>query len=164
MIMKCHNCNTISKRLIFDRGTDKFLCLKCMRLFNPPTMTLIKFNSGSYKKLWNLEIGEYELFDKVEDIAICDWFIRSIQTVHYEHTIATVYHLEYFGDAICGRCVDYKYFDKGAKCLSVACEKMAKPWKHESEIQYPPERSRYSKWASKIRRTKTSLPKNSRSK
>jgi hypothetical protein len=99
--------------------------------------------------LWNLEIGAYEKFDKLEDIIECGWFLRSTQETIYRRepkVRANVYHLEYFGEYTCGRCVDYPYFDGGVKCLPDVCKKLAVPRKKRSEIQYPPERSMYSKW------------------
>lgn len=96
--------------------------------------------------LWNLEVGAYEKFGKVEEIKECGWFVRSRQETTYGQTYAIVYHLEYFGRVKCGRCVDYPFFDSDTECLPKICEKVAVPHKKQSEIQYPPERSKYSKW------------------
>ena len=125
------------------------MCAACQRLYNPPYMTLIRFDQGSYHRLWNLEVGDYEMFSEVEGIELCGWFVRSEQETLFSlvpKVIATVYHMEYLGDAACGRCVDYRYFESNDKCLAEACAKVAKPFKPMEDIQYPPERSRYSTW------------------
>jgi len=146
---ECPMCGWRNLPTFWAQRQKVFMCSSCMRLHNPPYMTLMKFLQGSYKMLWNLEVGNYENFGSVEDITDCGWFVRSTQTTIYRHeprVYAKVYHLEYFGSVECGRCVDYKYFDSDTKCLPEVCEKLAVPHKKRIEIQYPPERSRYSKW------------------
>jgi len=126
-----------------------FMCAACQRLYNPPYMTLLRFDQGSYNKLWNLEVGDYEMFSEVEGIELCGWLVRSEQETLYSlvpKVTAFVYHMEYFGDVTCGRCVNYLYFESDNRCLAEACAKVAKPFKPMKDIQYPPERSRYAKW------------------
>jgi len=141
--------------LLFCNINKAYLCEKCMRLFHPPRMTLIKFSQGNYKRLWNIEVGAYEAFYDVKDLEWCEWFVRSTQTALYRvvpEIYATIYHLEFHGNMACGRCVGYPYFDKTAQpCMSKACEKVALPRKPESERQYPPERSRFETWLKKIK-------------
>ncbi len=143
---KCPMCGWNNVLTLWALKQKKYMCLACMRLYNPPYMTLVKFLQGSYHMLWNLEIGAYEKFEKVEEIERCGWFVRSRQETTYGQTYAIVYHLEYFGHARCGRCVDYPFFNSDTKCLPKICEEVAVPHKKQSEIQYPPERSKYSKW------------------
>jgi len=145
----CPVCKWVNTPTFWVPKQEKYMCAECMRLYNPPYMTLIKFLQGSYHALWNLEVGVYENFKKVEDIEGCGWFIRSKQETLYRRmprVYAMVYHLEYFGHIKCGRCVDYPYFSSDDVCLPTLCEKVALPHKKRSEIQYPPERSRYTKW------------------
>jgi len=126
-----------------------FMCAACQRLYNPPYMTLIRFNQGSYNRLWNLEVGAYEMFSEIEGIEWCGWFVRSEQETLYKlmpRVVATVYHMEFFGDVGCGRCVNYPYFEPDDKCMAEACKKVAKPFKPTKDIEYPPERSRYTTW------------------
>lgn len=93
----------------------------------------------------------YEQFKAIEDIEWCGWMVRSKQDTLYSLTPKTrvlVYHMEYFGDYDCGRCVDYQFFNKDmAKCTSVACKPMSVPWREKKDIQWPPEKSRYVTWS-----------------
>jgi len=146
-VSECAMCKEDTEETYWSYKYKVFMCSICMRQYNPPYMTLMKFLQGSYNMIWNLECGSYESFNKVEEITDCGWFIRSTQETIYKQNpkvCANVYHLEYFGSVACGRCEDYPYFDGGA-CLPSICEKMTTR-KKQSEIQYPPERSRYSKW------------------
>ena len=146
---KCQICEKKNTETFWAEQQQKFICAECMRLYNPPYMTLLRFEQGSFHRLWNLEVGEYEDFGKIGAITICDWMIRSRQETLYRlvpRTRVTVYHLEYFGEVPCGRCVDYPYFEPGEPCLSQACKTMAKPFKPSKDIQYPQERSKYTKW------------------
>jgi hypothetical protein len=143
---RCPVCDCDNVPTFWINKQKKYMCNKCIRAHNPPYMTLMKFLQGSYRMLWNLEVGAYEKFQQVEDIVECGWFIRSKQRTSYGQTYAIVYHLEYFGKAKCGRCVNYPYFEGGRDCLPDICKELAVPHKKQSEIQYPPERSRYSKW------------------
>jgi len=123
--------------------------IEYMREHNPPFMTLINFDQGSFKRLWNLEVGDYEDFNKIEDIEWCGWMIRSKQDTLYSlvpKVTATVYHMEFFGEFKCGRCVEYKYFTSRDKCLAAGCKKMAKPHRAAKDMQMPPIQSRYKKW------------------
>jgi len=153
---KCSSCGKANDPLVWSDRKEDHLCIECVRLYHPPRMTLIKFNQGSYNRLWNLEIGVYEEFSDVEDIDCCDWFVRSKQETLYSivpKVQATIYHMEYFGEAVCGRCVDYPFFEDSETCISQACEKAAKPHRPESEIQYPKERSKYIQWIQKLEGT-----------
>jgi len=148
----CKICNQKATETYWLDRKRMYICAPCMRLYNPPFMTLIKFNQGSYHKLWNLEIGQYEEIDKVEELEWCGWTVRSTQETLYSlvpRVISFVYHMEFFGEHSCGRCVNYQYFDlddPAKDCLSHACKKLAVPFKPTKDIQYPPERSRYTKW------------------
>ena len=144
----CPKCG-VEAPVFWAQRQHIYMCVSCQRLYNPPYMTLVRFNQGSIRKLWNLEIGEYEDFDKVEDINLCDWMVRSHQVTPYSivpRVTVNVYHLEYFGDLRCGRCINYPFFESDQTCLSRACQKMAKPFKSPKDIQYPPERSKYVQW------------------
>lgn len=146
-----HTCPVCKKKAetFWAPRQKKFMCAACQRLYNPPYMTLIEFCQGSFNKLWNMEIGDYEEFPDSAEIEICGWFTRSRQETLYSYVpkvTAVVYHMEYFGDAACGRCVDYPYFESKDKCLAMACKKFAKPFKPPADIQYPPQRSRYIQW------------------
>jgi hypothetical protein len=112
-------------------------------------MTLIKFTHGNRRQLWNLEVGDYEEITSPSELELCDWFIRSRQETLFSYMPkmgAYIYHMEYFGEAACGRCVGYKFFESDDKCLAMACEKCAKPHRLKKDIHYPPERSRYATW------------------
>jgi hypothetical protein len=142
----CPKCGDLAT-LYCRTAMDTPMCRDCLREWHPPFMTLIKFQQGSYNKLWNLEIGDYEEFDKVDHISICDWVVKSRQETNYSHnTRAIVYHMEYNGDVACGRCYGFPFPKDWQECLSQACSKFARPHKPEKQIQYPPERSRYVKW------------------
>jgi len=145
----CPVCKWVNMPTFWAPKQEKYMCAKCIRLHNPPYMTLMKFLQGSYKALWNLEVGVYEDFGELEEIEECGWFVRSTQEMAYKiepKVHAVVYHLEYFGSAACGRCIGYPFFEATTECLPAACEKAASPHKKRSEIQYPPRRSRYTKW------------------
>lgn len=140
-----------NKVAIFHAG---MVCSTCMRLHNPPRMTLIRFEQGNYRRLWNVEIGVYEEIKDINDLTeFCGWICRSKQETLYRvdpKVEATVYHLEYFGKVKCGRCVDYPYFESDDHCLSSACEKVAFPFKEKSLQQGSSEESRYIKWIGEI--------------
>ena len=125
------------------------VCANCLREWYPPFMTLIKFDQGSYQKLWNLEVGDYEDFDKVSDLELCDWIVKSRMELLYRkepRVKAVVYHMEFHGDVACGRCIHFPFPKDWSECLSQACSKLAKPHRPEHEIQYPPERSKFVQW------------------
>lgn len=144
---KCPICKRKNVETFWCTRKQRCMCALCMRMYNPPYMTLMEFTTGNYRRLWNLEVGIYEEFSNPEEIKWCGWMVRSRQeTVYKPEVRAIVYHMEYFGDAVCGRCVNYQYFEPGDKCLAAACEKAAGTPKLKAEIQYPPERSRYVKW------------------
>jgi hypothetical protein len=146
---KCQACNKENIETFWAVRQELFMCALCQRLHNPPHMTLIKFPNGTFSKLWNLEIGGYEDFSEVSEIEICGWFMRSRQESLFSFVpkfIATVYHMEYFGEAACGRCVNYPYFESGDHCLAMACKRFARPFRDPEDIQYPPVRSRYTTW------------------
>jgi hypothetical protein len=117
-------------------------------------MTLVDFTDGGHRMLWNIEVGDYETFGDIEDIEWCGWIVRSKQKTLYRHVprvVSVVYHLEFHGTVACGRCVDYKFFDSDATpCMSVGCEKLAKPWRDKKDMQFPPERSKYSLWSERL--------------
>jgi hypothetical protein len=146
---KC-SCCSVRERSFWDNKRERWFCLKCMREFNPPTMTLVSFRPSSYHKLWNVELGIYEIFASLEDIEWCGWITRSRQETVFRadpRVDATVYHLEYHGPAACGRCVGYEYFGpEMSECLSVACEKSAQPKLEPHLINWPPVKSRYATW------------------
>ena len=149
MDTKCSECGAMDRVVFLDKKRKRYMCGSCMREYNPPSMTLIKFIPSNWNRLWNLEIGEYESINDPKDLADCGWLIRSKQRTLFRPEIeiwAEVYHMELFGDVKCGRCVDYQYFDAGPACLAVACEKMAKSKMAESEIKNRPELSRYVRW------------------
>jgi hypothetical protein len=144
---KCPTCG-VPDQLIYNGGRNG-MCKSCVRKHYPPWMTLIYFNSGSFKRLWNLEIGDYEQFSNIEDIEWCGWMMRSKQDTLYSlmpRVTATVYHMEFFGDFPCGRCIDYPYFNKEKTCMAHACQHMCKPLKDVKDMQLPPVESRYVKW------------------
>lgn len=145
----CPKCDGYGN-LYWDKKRKEYLCPDCHRLYTPPYMTLVDLQ-GNNKKLWNLEVGMYEQFKAIEDIEWCGWMVRSKQDTLYSLTPKTrvlVYHMEYFGDYDCGRCVDYQFFNKDmAKCTSVACKPMSVPWREKKDIQWPPEKSRYVTWS-----------------
>lgn len=146
---KCVVCKQEKDDTYWAPHRKEYICASCMRMYNPPYMTLIKFKQANYNKLWNLEVGLYEDFEKAEEIELCGWIIRSRQETIYKHmpkVFAIVYHMEFFGDVACGRCVDYPYFESTDNCLSAACKKAAKPFKPKEQIEYPLERSRYATW------------------
>jgi hypothetical protein len=148
----CPMCN--KEKPTFWAGRQQvYMCAECQRIYNPPFMTLVRFSQGNYKRLWNIEVGAYEDFDKVSAIELCDWNVRSTQETIYSlvpRVKAWVYHLEYNGEIKCGRCVDYPYFGSEQACLSQACQKLAMPWRAMKDRQYPHERSRYVKWTNRI--------------
>jgi len=149
---KCPSCG--KETILYSaKMAHKARCLSCQRKWHPPWMTLVKFSQGSVKQLWNLEIGQYETFDRVEDLSLCDWSVKCRQDTLYSRVPkirATVYHLNYYGDIPCGRCYKYPYFEPGQECLSQACQPFAKARRHECEIQYPPERSKYIQWTTNL--------------
>lgn len=142
------NCDWKAAEVFLD--VKGYFCPDCMRSNNPPYMTLINFQQGNYKKLWNLEIGMYESFDSIKDLEWCGWLLRSQQETLYRimpRVMAMVYHLEYHGTVHCGRCVDYKYFtDELTYCMSNACQRVAKPHRSPKEIDYPPQESYWSRY------------------
>ena len=149
----CPKCS--EKKPVFwaERQLD-YMCAACQRMYNPPWMTLVKFSQGDRERLWNIEVGEYEDFDKTSAIELCDWNVRSTQEVIISlvpRVKVCVYHLEYNGEIKCGRCVDYPYFESDQECLSQACQNLAKPWRKLEDRKYPHERSRYVKWTKKTK-------------
>lgn len=147
-IKRCSGCGWEVYKSAWSSRKNDWLCISCMREYHPPWMTLILFD-GSIHKLWNLEVGTYEAFSDVEEIEWCGWNVRSKQETIYRlvpRVKAVVYHMEYHGKAVCGRCVDYKFFDDGATCLAAACEVAAHPHRDESKIQAPPTKSRFAEW------------------
>ena len=144
----CLSCNKEAETFWSERR-KRYLCSPCMRVYDPPYMTLMKFNLGNYNRLWNLEVGQYEEFSNVEEIEWCGWIVRSRQETVYKlvpKVVAIVYHMEFFGNIVCGRCVGYPCFEVAGACMSVACEKLAKPHRPKAQIEHPPEGSRYVKW------------------
>lgn len=143
----CPRCGTRDTMLYYPHTVPDPVCGSCLLKWYPPFMTLIKFQQGSFDKLWNLEIGDYEEFDTISDLSICDWLVKSRQeTTYSKHTKAIIYHMEYRGDVACGRCYGFPFPKDWQECLSQACSRFARPHKPENQIQYPPERSRYVKW------------------
>ena len=142
-----HICSVCEKKAetFWAPQQKSFICAACQRLYNPPYMTLMKFSQG-LNRLWTLEVGEYEEFEEIEEIENCGWFIRSEHETALARVTALVCHMEYFGEAACGRCVDYPYFESKNYCLPAICKNLAKTFRPAEEIQYPPERSRYTKW------------------
>ena len=148
---RCKMCGQECPGIFWLERKRMYMCASCMRIHNPPHMTLIKFTQGSCKSLWNMEVGMYETFNDIEEIEWCGWVMRSKQETLYNHmprVTATIYHMEFFGEEhSCGRCVDYNFFkESNTNCLGAACKKLAKPFRPPAEIQYPPERSRYKTW------------------
>ena len=146
-----HICSACGKHTetFYSHRQKSFMCAACQRLYNPPYMTLMQFDQGSIHRLWNLEVGCYEEFKDVAEIENCGWFVRSKQETMLSRVpriYAFIYHMEYFGDIKCGRCVEYPYFDSDDHCLPTICKNSAQPFRCTKDIQYPPERSRYTKW------------------
>jgi hypothetical protein len=144
----CPACKKEAKRYTFSNFKGEYVCPSCMRAYQPPYMTLVRFHQGSYQNLWNLETGIYENIDKPEELEWCGWEIRSKQDSVYSvspKVNVTVYHLEFFGTAACGRCVEYDHFAEDATpCLAAACKNQAVPFR--KDISFPPEISRYKRW------------------
>lgn len=148
---KCSCCGSDNEPIYtLFRSKIHDLCCGCMRKYNPPSMTLVKFRQANYDRLWNLEVGVYEKFSNVEDLEWCGWFIRSRQQTVYRRVPkleAVVFTLEYFGTVKCCRCVDYEYFDDLMDvCVCASCKDTARPKLPESKIEWPPQQSRLQTW------------------
>lgn len=146
--MYCPTCKKEAGLYSWSSIKEDYVCSECMRRYQPPYMTLVRFHQGSYQKLWNLETGVYENFDKPEELEWCGWEVKSKQDSIYSvlpKVNVTVFHLEFHGDFACGRCVEYRHFDKNvSRCLAAACKKQAIPFR--KDISFPPEQSRYKRW------------------
>jgi len=146
----CPKCGR--KRVVRKHpGSNGVMCTQCLRQYYPPNMTLLRFEQGSVKRLWNVDIGLYEDLNDVEDLSWCGWFLRSKQeTIYRKSPIvkATVYFMEYYGDFACGRCLDYPYFPTKDPdpCKAIICSNVCKPKLSKDKIQTAPAQSRYRKW------------------
>jgi hypothetical protein len=150
LIKECDICHK-EDVVLFITNYDKVLCPECIRQYDPPLMTLSTY--AMCKTIWNFEVGEYEKLTDLYTFEQCGWFVRSRQTKIFQlvpRSVVTIWHLEYYGSARCGRCSDYKYFDKDASyCLPTICEKYVCKQKAE-DINYPSERSKYYEYSQVI--------------
>ena len=146
---RCSNCDAFSM-VYWHSKSKKYMCKPCIRKVDPPFMTLVSINRKGCDVLWNVEIGAWEEFKDIEDIGWCGWMPRSIQKIQYNtvpRLITTVYHMEFYGEANCSRCVDYPYFEPWANdCVASCCKNFSVPKKPIEDREYPVERSRYVKW------------------
>ena len=119
-----------------------------------PSITLLMFKQSTFKKLWNIEVGVYEEFNNIEDIEWCGWVMCSKQDTVYRlepnKVDATVYHLEYNGEATCGRCPGFNG-GLAESCMALACQPACKPHRPIDQQQGPPIESRYKKWMKEIK-------------
>lgn len=141
---KCEMCKEWADEC-YLASNGLYLCLECMRKFNPPKMTLITYNPGG-QTIYNIEVGMYERIKSVKSFEDCGWFQRSLQksaSGHVHRSIVNVHYFEYYGAQDCIRCKGYQYFDPYAtKCMHEKCVDFAVKRKPE-ERNYPAKGSKY---------------------
>lgn len=134
----CKGCGS-NTRTLHSAVDKKDYCECCFKSKWPPTLLLMKFTAGN---MFNIETGVYESIEEPEDLMLCGWEVKMIQELPTGNALV---YMEYFGDAACGRCEDYKIPLKGCYCLSQACSNH-KEKKAPQDRVYPQWPSFYLNW------------------
>ena len=140
---KCGRCGLEIERRFLTK-TNKSVCIKCMRVYDPPRMTLGIFDKSPY--IWNFEAGRYEKTADIEQLEWCGWFVRSKQEILYGillHTKAVIYHMEFEAGVKCLRRLDYPFFEDGIQeCGVEECREFCNR-KEPLKFKFPMRRSNF---------------------
>lgn len=146
---ECERCGISAGKRFLTR-TKKSVCIKCMRIYDPPRMTLGVVNESSH--MWNFEANKYEDVADIEWLEQCGWFTRSRQEILYKllpRVRAIIYHMEFSRSEHrrpsmkCLRCLDYPFFEDGMnECGVEACRKFCNS-KEPPKFKFPTRRSRF---------------------
>lgn len=143
---KCELCGLKTGKRFLTKN-NKPVCFKCMRLYDPPRMTLVTMGSSSH--IWNPDANKYEDVESIHSLEQCGWFVRSSQEILYKvlpRVTAVVYRMEFheYGPGVkCLRYPDYPFFEDGIQeCGVDKCRKFCKS-KEPPKFEFPMRRSRF---------------------
>jgi hypothetical protein len=140
----CAACND-GDGILYTGGNGSSYCGTCFDKIYPPFITIMLF-PNSNPALYNIEVGKYEKFNDINIFTICGWEIRMVSLLS---TGVEMYHLEYFGEYNCPRCLDNRgqmENNSGNKyCVAATCRDFIDK-KQSHERTYPNQKSFYLTW------------------
>jgi hypothetical protein len=130
---------------LYTGGNGNSYCKICFDKTYPPYITIMLF-PNSVPPLYNIEVGKYEQVKDINMFTMCGWEIRMVKVLS---TGVEVYHLEYFGEYSCPRCLNSRS-EMNSKagniyCTASICRDFVDK-KQPHERAYPNEKSLYLTW------------------
>jgi len=140
----CAACNG-GDSILYTGGNGSSYCSTCFDKIYPPFITIMLF-PDSNPTLYNVEVGKYEKFNDINTFTMCGWEIRMVMLLS---TGVELYHLEYFGEYNCPRCLNNRSEignpSSSTYCATSVCHDFVDK-KPPHERVYPNEKSLYLSW------------------